>query len=80
MGEDCFRYSCQEQEGLHGAIQGKCTQLIRVHFALKAGEQVRVRTGPGNPGKSLNFPGLKNLRILMKVLESPGILSWATSF
>ena len=39
----------------------------------------RVRTGPGNPGKSLNLknknPGLESLGILLKVLESPGILN-----
>ena len=37
----------------------------------------RVRTGPGNPGKSLNFKnknqGLESPGILLKVLESPGI-------
>ena len=39
----------------------------------------RVRTGPGNPGKSLNLkninPGLEGPEILLKVLESPGILN-----
>ena len=39
----------------------------------------RVRTGPGNPGKSLNLktknPGLESPGILLKVLESPGILN-----
>ena len=38
---------------------------------------IRVRTGPGNPGKSLNLknknPGLESPGILLKVLESPGI-------
>ena len=40
---------------------------------------IRVRTGPGNPGKSLNLknknPGLESPGILLKVLESPGILN-----
>ena len=39
----------------------------------------KVRTGPGNPGKSLNLknknPGLESPGILLKVLESPGILN-----
>ena len=39
----------------------------------------RVRTGPGNPGKSLNLknknPGLVSPGILLKVLESPGIFN-----
>ena len=39
----------------------------------------RVRTGPGNPGKSLNLkrknPGLESPVILLRVLESPGILN-----
>ena len=39
----------------------------------------RVRTGPGNPGKSLNLksknPGLESPGILLKVLESPGNLN-----
>ena len=39
----------------------------------------RVRTGPGNPGKTLNLknksPGLESPGILLKVLESPGILN-----
>ena len=41
--------------------------------------QSRVRTGPGNPGKSLNLknknPDLESPGILLKVLESPGILN-----
>ena len=40
---------------------------------------IRVRTGPGNPNKSLNLknknPGLESPGILLKVLESPGILN-----
>ena len=39
----------------------------------------RVRTGPGNPGKTLNLknknPGLESRGILLKVLKSPGISS-----
>ena len=39
----------------------------------------RVRTGPGNPGKSLNLKnknqGLESPGILLKVLESPEILN-----
>ena len=39
----------------------------------------RVRTGPGKPGESLNSKnknaGLENPGILLKVLESPGILN-----
>ena len=38
-----------------------------------------VRTGPGNPGKSLNLknknPGLESPGILLKILEIPGILN-----
>ena len=40
---------------------------------------IRVRTGPGNPGKSLNFknknPGLESPVFLLKMLESPRILN-----
>ena len=43
------------------------------------GQISRVRTGPGNPGKSLNLknknPGLESPGIVSKVLESPGILN-----
>ena len=49
-------------------------QLISSGLALS-----RVRTGPGNPGKSLNLknknPGLESPGILLKVLESPGIIN-----
>ena len=42
----------------------------------------RVRTGPGIPGKSMNFkkffPGLESPGILMQVLESLGNLNRAT--
>ena len=40
---------------------------------------IRVRTGPGKPGKSLNLknknPGMESPEILVKVLGSPGILN-----
>ena len=46
---------------------------------MRTTEQARVRTGPGNPGKSLilkiKYPGLESPGILLKVLESPGILN-----
>ena len=47
--------------------------------SIEVGDIFRVRTGPGNPGKSLNLknknPGLESPGILLKVLENPGILN-----
>ena len=65
-----YRY----HQGIFGDI------LIPISSTLQLlGSLTRVRTGPGNPGKSLNLknqnPGLENPGILLKVLESLGILN-----
>ena len=52
---------------------------ITIKQIVRFQKRIRVRTGLGNPGTSLNLknknPGLESPGILLKVLESPVILN-----